>query len=242
MPELASRQDWEAAIRREFSTWGKKRVEQLLKLLGNPPNPDNVPAVFWRAAGKELRDRFEPILKDIYLDAATQMIGESPIAVDWSLTNSRAATWASTYSFRLVKNIEATTQQRMQDIFTGFFRDKGTTVADLRRMIASEVSDLEVRLRDGTTRLMTSTERARLIATTEVTRAAVEGERQVIKQIEDAGIEMVAIWETQKDIKVCAICAPRQGKERGDGWTDDPPAHPGCFCDLRWQPKNWGRK
>lgn len=241
MPELANRKDWVAEIRREFAAWGKKRVEQLLKLLGNPPNPDNVPAAFWRSAGKELRDRFEPILKDIYLDAAKQMMADAPIVVDWSLTNSRAATWASTYSFRLVKNIEATTQQRMQDIFNGFFRDKGTTVADLRRLIAAEVSDLEVRLRDGTTRLMTSAERARLIATTEVTRAAVEGERQVINQIEDAGIEMIAIWETQRDAKVCDICEPRQGKERGDGWTDDPPAHPGCYCDLRYEPKNFRR-
>jgi hypothetical protein len=98
------------------------------------------------------------------------------------------------------------------------------------------VKDLEVRMRDGATRLLTSVERAKLIATTEVTRAAVQAEVDQVKELAADGIKMVAIWDTQHDNKVCPICRPRDGKKQGDGWTDPPPAHPGCYCALRWVP------
>lgn len=238
MPELSDRAKWERMLQREFRTWGKKRVEMLQMLMGNPPDPSNVPASFWRVAGKDLRDRFEPILREVFLAGAHAMGDEPIVPVNWKLANERAARWASRYAFNLVKRIEQTAQTRLQDIFDGFFKEKGTTVGDLRKLIEPEVKDLEVRMKDGTTRVMTSAERAKLIATTEVTRASVEGEREVIKQIEAAGIEMVAIWETQRDDKVCLICKPRQGKEQGDGWSDPPPAHPGCYCTLRYVPRS----
>lgn len=236
MPELANRKRFEREMQQAFKDWGKGRLEMLLKLMGAPPNPDNVPESFWRMAGQELRLRLEPLLKDVYLNAAQQLLTEAPITIDWTLANRNAAMWAKQYSFQLVRNINSTTQQRLQDIFSGFFTDRGKTVGDLRKLIAAEVDDLRVRMRDGSTRIMTSAERAKLIATTEVTRASVEGEKAIIKEIESAGIEMVAIWETQRDAKVCPICRPRQGKAQGDGWTNPPPAHPGCFCNLRYEP------
>lgn len=237
MPELASRKKWERELRRAFRAIGRERVNELIELLGDLPNPDNVPASFWRRLGIGLREQFEPALEAIYLDAAKQMVDEAPIEVNWLIAKESAATWAKQYSFALVQRINATTRQRLQDIFAGFFRQRGTTVGDLRRLIAPEVNDLRVKMRDGSIRLLTSAERARLIATTEVTRAAVAGEKRIIQEVESAGIEMVAIWETQRDDKVCPICRPRQGRARGDGWRDDPPAHPGCYCDLRYEPR-----
>lgn len=237
MPELPNRRRWEREMRRAFLNVGKRYTDKLIRYMGTPPNPANIPASVWRALGSDLRERFEPLLQSIYLESVQQMIDAATVAVDWTLANESAAAWAKAYSYTLVRQIDATTASRLQDIFHGFFTERGKTVGDLRRLIAPEVKDLQVRMRDGTTRLLTSAQRAKLIATTEVTRAAVEGEKPIIAQIEDAGIQMVAIWETQRDDKVCPICLPRQGKERGDGWEDDPPAHPGCYCNLRYEPQ-----
>jgi len=238
MPALPNRRKWEAALRREFVNTGRRYLQRLVELMGTPPNPDNIPASFWRGLGSDLRTRFEPVLQEIYLESVQQMMEATTVAIDGTLPNEAAATWAKSYSFKLVSQINMTTQQRLQDIIHSFFQKRGMTVGDIRKLIQPQVDDLIVTMRDGTTRLLTSAQRAKLIATTEVTRASVEGEKAIIAQIEDAGIEMVPIWETQQDAKVCPICRPRQGKEQGDGWTDPPPAHPGCFCHLRYEPRS----
>jgi hypothetical protein len=238
MPILNAREEFERALAREFTAAGKQALKRLYALMGDPPDPANVPAKFWRELDKDMRDRFEPVLKDIYMASVKTFANEMPFAsVDWNLANAQAAQWAKAYSFKLVKQIDATTQAKLQDIFDGFFREKGTTVGDLRKLVAAEVKDLEVRMKDGTTRLLTSAERAKLIATTEVTRAATQAEVDQAKALAKDGIEMIAIWDTQRDNKVCEICRPRDGKKQGDGWTAPPPAHPGCYCALRWVPK-----
>jgi intein/homing endonuclease len=42
-----------------------------------------------------------------------------------------------------------------------------------------------------------------MIATTEVTRASVEGEREVAREVAEQGIEMVEVWQTSNDEMVC---------------------------------------
>lgn len=237
MPELVNRKRWEAELRRAFVESGKRYRSKLIDYMRTPPNPNNIPATFWKTIGNDLRQKLEPILQGIYEESVAQMMAATTIPIEWTLGNAAAAAWAKQYSYTLVRQINTTTEARLQGIFSDFFTQRGKTVGDMRKLIAPEVKDLTVRMGDGTTRLLTSAQRAKLIATTEVTRASVEGEKAVIAQIEDAGIEMVAIWETQQDAKVCPLCRPLQGKEQGDGWTDPPPAHPGCFCNLRYEPR-----
>lgn len=236
MPELPNRSRYEAELMRAFQAVGKANAAKMIEWLGKPPDPSNIPQSFWNQLGNGWREKLEPILINVYLESVMEMAAMAPIEINWQLANTNAAVWARTYSYQLVRQINATTEQRLQTIFSDFFTERGRTVGDLRSLIEAEVNDLKVRMRDGTLRLLTSKERAKLIATTEVTRASVAGERTVIAQIERSGIEMVAIWETQMDAKVCPVCRPRQGKKQGDGWTDPPPAHPGCFCNLRYEP------
>ena len=84
--------------------------------------------------------------------------------------------------------------------------------------------------------------RADMIATTEVTRAATEGERVLVELLKDQGLGFRDIWETANDERVCPICAPLDGQEReGAGYVhpdsgfsyDGPPAHPRCRCRER---------
>lgn len=76
-------------------------------------------------------------------------------------------------------------------------------------------------------------QKALIVGATEVTDAISTGEDAARTVMTDAlGIELVAVWNTEKDAKVCPICAPLDGKLE-EIWTPDfpngPPAHPNCL-------------
>jgi hypothetical protein len=76
--------------------------------------------------------------------------------------------------------------------------------------------------------------RAEMIAVTETTRAAVEGERALVDALQkESGIAMVPIWQTSNDERVCPICGPKHGKPITDGQY--PPAHPRCRCWVTYE-------
>jgi len=138
--------------------------------------------------------------------------------VDWDLVNKDAANWARDHGGKLVKDISTTTRRRVGNSVANFY-EEGLTIGDLGNRLGS----------------IYSPQRAEMIAITEVTRAAAEGERAIAKELAKDGIIMVEIWETRNDGIVCSICEPRQGKQQGDGWTesDGPPGHPNCRCNIR---------
>ena len=74
-----------------------------------------------------------------------------------------------------------------------------------------------------------------MISVTEITRAAVQGELGVARQLKNEGIDMRKVWQTNKDDLVCTICEPLQGVEEAT-WRsvapDGPPAHVRCRCFL----------
>jgi hypothetical protein len=76
--------------------------------------------------------------------------------------------------------------------------------------------------------------RAEMIAVTETTRAAVEGERALVEALQkESGIGMAPIWQTSNDERVCPICGPKHGKHITDGQY--PPAHPRCRCWVTYE-------
>jgi hypothetical protein len=72
--------------------------------------------------------------------------------------------------------------------------------------------------------------RAAMIARTEVTNAAMQGEVGIIDELRKEGIHMISVWQTSNDDLVCVICEPRNGKKKGDGWYEERAAHPNCRC------------
>jgi hypothetical protein len=143
------------------------------------------------------------------------MLESVPVGVDWSLVNEGASQWARDYSYNLVTGINATSQRAVGQAVSNFYTQQWS-LADLKRKLGSIYSPV----------------RAEMIAITEVTRAAVEGERATVREIAKEGIKMVEVWQTRNDEIVCTICGPRHGKKVGDGWSrnDGPPAHPRCRC------------
>ena len=51
-----------------------------------------------------------------------------------------------------------------------------------------------------------------MIAETETTRAAAEGQLINIREIEKTGVQTVTVWHTAADERVCPICEPLNGK------------------------------
>jgi len=137
-----------------------------------------------------------------------------PTGVDGNLVNQGAVDWARNYSYEgLLPGITNVEREAVQKHVAAFF-EEGLTVGQLISRL-KEVLDPEM-----------ADEVAELITRTEVTRAAVEGERATVREADKLlskyGIEpMVEVWQTRNDELVCPICGPRHGKKEGDGWEKD---------------------
>jgi hypothetical protein len=215
MPDIPNRDELERILARKLGGLSRRQMGKLLELMGDPPSLDNVPMSFWDDAGKEMAQVVTPFSERVYLEGAERMLETVPVGVDWSLVNESASQWARQYSYNLVSGINATTQRAVGQA-VGNFYSQAWTMGDLRRKLGNIYGPV----------------RADMIAQTEVTRAAAEGERGVVAEIGKEGIRMVEVWQTSNDEIVCPICGPRHGKKQGDGWTrnDGPPAHPRCRC------------
>ena len=242
----AARLQWEGIITQAFVEVGEEFAKMLLAQMLKDPNPAHIPPAFWIQYSRSLRPPMADGLMGTASTASIEMMAEpliqqsaaaAQVELSWTLANQQAKQWAETYSYDLVRGLSRNGQQALQKHFARFFTQKGMTVGQLSRLAAKEVDDLTIHMKNGVTRVLTSQQRGKLIATTEVTRAGAQGEQHVAKQVQSTGIvELVAIWNTQEDAKVCPICRPRNEKEQGDGWTDPPPGHPGCFCGLSYEP------
>ena len=217
MPDIPDRDKLERKLARILGSMNKRQLASLLEYMGDPPDINKVPPEFWDQAGKELAAAVLPFSEGVYLDAAERMLEEVSVGVDWNLVNSAASNWAQQYSFELVTGINNTSRQAIQRAVSAYYTE-GMTQGQLEERLSRIYSPV----------------RAEMIARTEVTRAAVQGEWAFVREIRQQGIEMVEVWKTRNDDRVCPICGPRHNKKRGDGWDSDnePPAHPRCRCWL----------
>lgn len=217
---FATRAEWEAALQSRVSKVFRSNLDHLLELLGDPPQLDNIPASFWENGGKVLRNAFEITLMEAALDRAEQFLEVMPLGgVEWDMVNQAAADWARDYSYELVKGINDVTRAVVQKEVERFYADGATTVDDVAARLAYYFSP----------------ERAQRIAVTEITRAAVAGERAVVAEIEKFNIRMQPIWQTAGDdiAADCEVCGPKDGKPI-EG-KDYPPAHVNCRCGVTYE-------
>lgn len=228
MADIPNREELEKKLARRLSQLQREHLKRLLDELGSPPRLENLSSGFWDQIARELAAELAPFLEEIYLEQATALMMEQPIGpTDWALIHQEAVAWARSYSFDLVKGINRTSQQALQKAVSAFF-EQGQTFAELERSLSGIFGPL----------------RAELIAVTEVTRAAAEGEYEIAKDLRIQGVNMRAFWETNRDELVCPICAPLADREAAGldalgrpywvhpvtGNTYQHPAHPRCRC------------
>ena len=166
---------------------------------------------------------------DAGVNIALDQMGRIGVSFDYTLVNTRAREWGTQYAGELIKDIDATTQRSVQQAINRWYAN-GEPLSAL-------TADLE-----GTF----GEKRARLIAMTETTRAAAEGNRAGFRA---SGVVQALKWKTANDEKVCPFCGALHGKTVGvDGAFYDaldyelqqrmkrrfdvPPAHPGCRCRI----------
>jgi len=141
------------------------------------------------------------------------------LTMDYTLTNAAAAKWASKYTFDLIKGINKTTQNVLQGIFKTFVDTPGMTIGDVVNLLPYTES------------------RALLIATTETTRVYAEANLlagEALKK-EYPDVQVIKRFFTNRDDRVCPLCAPLHGQEveiseTFEGGYDGPPIHVGCRC------------
>ena len=145
------------------------------------------------------------------------------IGSDWAQFNMIAADWGRAYSYNLVSGMQGTTRSALEKLLQknvpGYF-EEGLTSKELARRLEPQFGVV----------------RSEMIAVTETTRAAVEGERAYVQElVKETGKEMIPIWLTANDeiAEQCPICWPKHGKPITDGKF--PPAHPRCRCGVAWE-------
>ena len=224
MAELPNRMGWEADLVKELAKLLQVQKGQILELIGDPPNLNNIPESVWQEHGDALFQAIERNSVGAYLAAAEQILVSQPIGVDWGLVNAEAARWARLNAQSIAADIITTNRANIGEALASFF-EQGLTIGDLRERLASLLGPV----------------RADLIASTEITRAAVEGELALVRELGNQGAELTAFWITERDERVCPICSPLDGLAEspeggfapgGGMGIPSPPAHPRCRCWL----------
>jgi hypothetical protein len=220
--DIPNRDALERKIARLLGRFNKQQLGELVEMMGNSPSMAKVPPSYWTESEQALAAELIPFSENVYLEAAARVLDEVPVGVDWTLVNQSAADYSIREVGKLVRGITDTTRKRIGGAVSNYFTD------------AERLGDLELALSRMTDRFgnILGPIRAEMIAVTEVTRAAAEGERATVRELKREGIEMVEVWQTNNDELVCPICGPRHGQREGTNWTryEGPPAHPRCRC------------
>ncbi len=215
---LPNRSDVEAEIARKLGKVNQDVLKNVMDALGDPPAIENMTDDVWQAINAQYSTAVLPELERIFEAAAAAQLAEMGIGVEWGLINERAAQWAADYGYTLIKGINDTNRKLTQQAVSNFYRNK-STIGDLKKKLQSTYGPV----------------RAEMIAVTETTRAAAEGDKAYVNILRQQGVKLVGIWQTNVDDRVCPICGPRHDKQEGDGWIDPPPAHIRCRCLIRYQ-------
>jgi hypothetical protein len=242
--DLNDRAGWEARLQAAVAGLMPGQLQRLMAEIRIQSNLNNItiPESLWAEFSSETRVAITPILEQIFIESAREAAAQYPtLAVNWTLVNAQAATWASGYSFDLVKLIDGTTRDGLQQAVSAYFKT-AETMGDLRAALAQFVPTIQ----DTLGRTLYSVNRAGMIATTEVTRAAWQGEQIWKAEIkrDNSRAQFDSIWQTNKDeiVARCPICFYLQDVRKVAGWYVVPkgprqgqrfrgqPAHPRCRC------------
>ena len=217
MTEFVNRAEIERKLARVLSRDLRGELDKLMGYLGDPPDLSRVPAEYWNNGWRDIQRDVEPVLIDVFIQQAEAAAGNVGIGLDWALTNTDASNYARNNLEKTLRDLFGKTYDGVSVTVPKFF-EQNWTIDDLRRELGRWHSPV----------------RAEMIAVTETTRAAVEGERAAMAELEKAtGKRMVEVWLTDKDDRVCLICRPRHKQVIKDGMY--PPAHPRCRCMIGWE-------
>lgn len=214
----SERASFEAELASLLGSAFSGKAAEVLRLLGDPPNPSRVPKTFWASISADLREPLTEKLAEIAVASAQAVAGANGVgvSVSWDRVNQRALAWAKRYSFELIKGIRDVSTTKIADSVSSFLENGSTGMDQLA----------------GSLNSIFGSGRGLRIAVTEVTRASAKGEMQLVDEIleNSPDAEIRTLWLTSRDELVCPVCGPKDGKAVET--TGEPPAHPHCRCSL----------
>lgn len=159
------------------------------------------------------------LIKDAARAGVSLFEQDIAVGIDYTLVNNRAVTWAREYAYDLVKGIDATTRDVLQNAISTFAETPGMTIGQVMDMLPfNEV-------------------RSQMVATTEITRSFAHGQMLAGQELKDENpdLRVTKTWFTNNDDRVCDICGPLDGKEvdldaEFAPGIDEPPGHVNCRC------------
>lgn len=170
--------------------------------------------------GARFRDVLERALidsTDLGVTVALDQLAGAGLAFDWTLVNTAARENARRYAGQLITQITETTRRNVQEAVARWI-DNGEPLSALVRDLRNTGF---------------SARRAKLIASTETTRAFADANTEVYRA---SGVVAEEEWRTAADEIVCPVCGALNGKRVPLGQLFDgryrPAAHPGCRCWL----------
>ena len=224
--DFVNREEIERKLARVVGKGLHSELNKLLGFLGDPPRLENVPPEYWQNGWRSIQREVEPVLLDVYLTQATNVMLNIGIGVSLDNINHQAVNWARSHTEEVLREMwrnrqditaEMLSRTRQVGEIIGQGYEQGLTIREITERLQSYYSPV----------------RAEMIAVTETTRAVVEGERAYVAQLEaETGQRMIPIWMTANDERVCPICGPRNEKPITNGQY--PPAHPRCRCGVGW--------
>ena len=233
MPPLNDkrRKQLEAELAEEIGKVNGRSRRQLVSLLGNPPSLDNLTDDVWDSLIRDFQNVLTPNAEKIFIEASRLLADELGVMIDFSLVNQNAANWARQNARTQSGLIISKRREVLGEAVAQFY--EGTLDRD---GVINEVSK------------WFGVSKAEGIAVTEITRAAVEGERPVVEELSNQGVALQKVFVTVRDRKVCTTCQPMDGlKAVGLGFDAHyihpeqgviyyrPPLHTKCRCGERYE-------
>lgn len=219
---MSTRVDLEFRLAKLLSSESRVELKKLLDYLGDPPNLSKVPDSYWETDWKLIAKHVEPVLVEFFIQQAHDALDGNGVAVDLSGVNIDAVEWARQYGDEIIVRVYGEAYKGTSVLIAQAYLN-GWTTSQLTKLIETSYS--------------CSHDIAETIATTELTRAQVEGEKASERwYFETYGSHLVPIWKTANDERVCPICSPRNEQPIIDDFY--PPAHPQCRCGLSHLPEN----
>ena len=169
---------------------------------------------FWDLEGERFKKTILPFVVAILVDGMIAGYTGIGVAFDREMVNQMANEYAETYTYELVKGINQTSREFLQDAIPKWMQS-GEHLDVLVDQIAQSGMFGEVR--------------AQMIAMTETTRVYHQGKVASWKSS-----EMVERFRfmTAEDELVCPICSANNGQTFGlDDMENAPPLHVNCRCN-----------
>jgi hypothetical protein len=214
MAELIDRMAVEQAFTTRLGLWTERHKQQLVDLLGDPPDWSKVTDEFWNRVEEEMKTELAIILLLIFSASARQHGSAQASGSDWSVARSTG----------IASSFIANSKSRLDAIKQGAIEVKSNSQGSSSLLDPKRIADD-----------VFSTSRFRTIVATETTAAQSAGSEAAARNRGD--ISLQDTWFTERDGRVCSICGPLHASVRGvwdQAFPSGPPAHPNCRCWIKY--------